>query len=95
MPTPLTHTQKNELKARAQRLEPVIKLGQGGITPAFLQSLNEALDRHGLVKVKFVAFKEEKKLLVPQMVEQTQSYLIMRVGNVAVFYREPLDKAAE
>jgi RNA-binding protein len=95
MPTPLTHAQKNELKARAQRLEPVIKLGQGGITPAFLQSLNEALDLHGLVKVKFVAFKEEKKILVPQMVEQTQSHLIMRVGNVAVLYREPIDKASE
>ncbi|MES2572958.1 MAG: YhbY family RNA-binding protein [Verrucomicrobiota bacterium] len=95
MPTPLTHAQKNDLKARAQRLEPVIKLGQGGISPAFIQSLNEALDQHHLVKVKFVAFKEEKKILVPQIVEQTQSHLIMRVGNVAVFYREQPEADSE
>ena len=95
MPIPLTHAQKNELKARAQRLEPVLKLGQGGITPAFIKSLHEALRQHGLVKIKFVAFKEEKKTLTPQLAEQTDSHLIMRVGNVAVFYREKPETEGE
>jgi RNA-binding protein len=39
------------------------------------------------VKVRFTDFKDEKKTLAPQIAEQSGSTLIMRVGNVAVFYR--------
>ncbi len=83
----LTNTEKRDLKARAQRLEPVVKLGHGGMSEAFLQSLDTALTQHGLVKMKFSDHKEEKKTLIPQMAEHTGSALVMQVGNVAVFYR--------
>lgn len=83
----LTNTEKRDLKARAQRLEPVVKLGHGGMSEAFLQSLDTALTQHGLVKMKFSDHKEEKKTLIPQMAERTSSALVMQVGNVAVFYR--------
>jgi len=85
--TPLTNAKKRQLKARAQKLEPVLKIGHGGVTPAFLASLEEALNTHELVKVRFADFKEEKKTLAPQIAEQSGSELIMRVGNVAVYYR--------
>lgn len=87
MPTSLTNAQKRDLKARAQRLEPILKVGHGGLSPAFLKSLNEALAHHELVKVKFSDFKEEKKTLTPKMAEESRSELIMRVGNVVVLYR--------
>jgi len=83
----LTNSEKRDLKARAQRLEPVVKLGHGGMSEAFLQSLDTALTQHGLVKMKFSDHKEEKKTLIPQMAERTSSALVMQVGNVAVFYR--------
>ena len=85
--TPLTNAKKRQLKARAQKLEPVLKIGHGGVTPAFLASLDEALKTHELVKVRFADFKAEKKALAPVIAEQSSSKLIMRVGNVAVFYR--------
>ena len=85
--TPLTNAKKRQLKARAQKLEPVLKIGHGGVTPAFLASLDEALNTHELVKVRFVDFKEEKKALAPRIAEQSSSELIVRVGNVTVFYR--------
>lgn len=87
MSIPLTNAEKRDLKSRAQLLDPILKLGHGGMSPSFLKSLDEALSRHGLVKIKFTDFKEEKKTLVPQIAEHTGSHLIMRVGNVAVFYR--------
>jgi RNA-binding protein len=85
--TPLTNAKKRQLKARAQKLEPVLKIGRGGVTPAFLASLGEALNRHELVKIRFTDFKEEKKTLAPLIAERTGSELITRVGNVAVFFR--------
>jgi RNA-binding protein len=87
MPNPLSNAEKRELKARAQRLEPAIRLGHAGVSDSFLKGLDEALTRHGLVKVKFTDFKEEKKALAPQIAEKTGSVLIMRVGNVAVYFR--------
>lgn len=87
MSSPLTNAQKRDLKARAQKLEPVVKLGHGGMSPAFLQSLDQALAQHGLVKMKFTDFKEERKTLAPQIAAETRSELVMQVGNVAVFFR--------
>jgi RNA-binding protein len=85
--TTLTNAQKRDLKARAQKLEPVVKLGHGGMSPAFLQSLDQALTQHGLVKMKFSDFKEERKTLAPRIAQETRSELVMKVGNVAVFFR--------
>ena len=83
----LTGAEKRTLKARSQRLEPIVKLGHGGMSDAFLKSLDEALTVHGLVKMKFTDFKEERKTLAPEIAEKTGSALIMQVGNVVVFYR--------
>jgi RNA-binding protein len=87
MAEPLTSAEKRDLRARAQRLEAVVKLGHGGMSDAFLSGLNEALSKHGLVKMKFSDHKEEKKTLAPQIAERTGSTLVAQVGNVAVFYR--------
>jgi RNA-binding protein len=65
----------------------VVKLGHAGLTPAFLQSLDQALTQHGLVKMKFTDFKEERKELAPRIAEETKSELVAQVGNVAVFFR--------
>ena len=87
MPIPLTNAQKRDLKARAQRLDATVRIGHGGVSEAFLTALDEALTMRELVKVKFADFKEEKKTLAPEIAEKSGSELIMRVGNVAVFYR--------
>lgn len=78
---------KRTLKARAQLLEPMLKVGHAGVTEAFLASLDEALTTHGLVKIKFSDHKEEKKTLTPEIATKSGSEVIMRVGNVAVFFR--------
>jgi len=83
----LTGRQLSFLKGRGQLLEPILKVGHAGLSDAFVASLNQALDDHELVKVKFSDLKEEKKTLTPVMVEKTRSRLILRVGNVAVLYR--------
>ncbi len=83
----LTNTQIRSLKAEAQRLKPILKLGKDGVSPPFLAALEEALKHHPLVKVKFEYFKEQKKELSLQLAERTGSHLITRVGHVVVLYR--------
>ena len=84
----LTNAEKRTLKAAAQRLEPLLRVGKNGLSEAFIKSLDEELVRRELVKIKFADFKEQKKELAPQVAEKTASHLIMRVGNVAVYYRK-------
>jgi RNA-binding protein len=83
----LTGAQKRVLRSRAQLLEAVIRIGQGGVTAAVLKSLDSALTQHELVKVRFADFKKERKTLAVQLAEATSSALIQQVGNVVVFFR--------
>ena len=84
---PLSNAQLRNLKAKAQHLEPMLKLGKAGMTEGFVRSVMEALAQHELVKIKFVEFKDQKKELAPQLAEKTASHLIMRVGNVMVLHQ--------
>jgi RNA-binding protein len=84
---PLSNPDKRALKARAQHLEPMVKVGHAGVSEGFLRSLDAALVQHELVKIKFTDFKEQKHELVPQIAEKTGSSVVAQVGNVAVFYR--------
>lgn len=87
MPDPLTNAEKRALKARAQHLEPLVRLGHNGVSEAFVRTLDEALAIHGLVKVRFAAFKDQKKTFAPEIAARTGSELIARIGNVAVYFR--------
>jgi RNA-binding protein len=81
----------SKLKGLAQRLNAQLVLGKAGATDGFIQSLNAALAQHELVKIKFAAFKDERKTLAPQLAEKTGSHLVWIVGHVAVFYRQQPD----
>ncbi len=91
----LTNKQIRDLKARAQRLKPTIKLGKDGMSAGFLAALDQDLAHRELVKVKFDECKEQKKELAPQLAEKTSSLLVTRVGNVAVLFRPKPAEAGE
>ncbi len=84
----LTNAQIRALKARAQRLKAILKIGKEGMSPQFLAALDDALKHHELVKVRFDDFKDQKKELSPQLAEKSGSHLVTRVGNVVVLYRQ-------
>jgi len=83
-----------ELKSRAQMLEPLVRVSHEGLTAGLLKALNDALNVHGLVKVRFVALKEQKKTLARELEEQTHSKLVLQVGHTATYFRTPKKAAA-
>ena len=89
---PLSNRETRELKARAQHLEAVLKLGKAGVTEGFIKSLDQVLKDHELVKVKLADFKDQRKEIAPQLAEKTGSHLVALVGHVIVLYR-PKPKA--
>ncbi|MDD3902399.1 MAG: YhbY family RNA-binding protein [Sphaerochaeta sp.] len=80
------------LKAQAQEYKPVVMVGKGGVDARIITALNEALASHELVKVKFQAFKDEKRTLSEDLATQTGSELVSIIGFIATFYRESEDR---
>ena len=79
------------LKARAQSLKPMLKVGKDGLSPAFIKAVDDTLAHHDLVKVKFEEFKEQKKELGPKLAQSVSANLIMAVGHVVVLFRRKRD----
>jgi RNA-binding protein len=67
--------------------KPLIKLGKAGASPEFLAELEKLLDLHGLVKLRFEGFKDERKTLSKELAEKTGAILVQQVGHTAVYYR--------
>jgi len=79
----------SELKARSQKLKPVVHVGHEGITDALISALDQALTDHGLVKVRFTDHKSERKQLASDLATQTNSRRILLVGHTVTLYRTP------
>ena len=84
-----------ELKARAQLLKPLIRVSHEGLTQKLIAALNQALDQHELVKIKFMAMKDQKKVLAKALGVQTEATVVQQVGHTATFWRARKKVAAE
>ena len=80
--------QRRALRAQAHALKPVLQVGQAGITPAVVNGLREALLGQELLKVRFVAHKEERKQIAADLAVAAGCELVGLVGAVAIYYRE-------
>jgi RNA-binding protein len=84
----LTERQKKFLRREAHNLNPVVTLGDKGITPALIKELNTALEHHELIKVKVRAGdRDSRDQAVAELTTKTDAILISRVGNIAAMYR--------
>jgi RNA-binding protein len=91
---PLTSYQAKYLRGRAHSLKPVVFVGQKGITASLLASLQEALNAHELIKVKFVDFKDRrmKADCLAEIQRQTGSRLAGSIGHTAILFRPHPDQ---
>jgi RNA-binding protein len=85
--------QKRFLRGLAHSLKPVVFVGQKGVTGTLTGALDEALDHHELVKVKFIEFKEkeQKRSLIRQIEASVACQMVGVVGHTAIFYRRQSD----
>jgi RNA-binding protein len=84
----LTTHQKRYLRGIAHALDPVIMVGQKGITPSLLKEFDGALTHHELVKVKLAdADRDDREETIEALRESSKSELVQMIGRVACFYR--------
>lgn len=92
---PLTKQQIAELKARAHHLNPVVMIGQKGLTEAVIQEADTALRAHELIKVRvFGDDREERIVICDELVRALDAHLVQHIGKLLVLYRERQDDEA-
>ncbi len=50
---PLKGSDRKYLRGLAHNLKPVVHIGKAGLAPSVLTAIDEALDHHELIKIRF------------------------------------------
>jgi RNA-binding protein len=90
----LSEKQKKHLRRLAHPLNPIVMLGNAGLTDAVVAELDRALTDHELVKVTArVGDRDARNGALATLASRTTSELVQRIGHVGVFYRRRADLA--
>ncbi len=87
----MTSAQKKHLRGLAHRLDPVVRIGSSGLTESLFDELDQALESHELIKVKFVDWKDQKRQLSGDICGRLGCEEVGKIGHVMVFFRRARD----
>ena len=80
------------LRARAHHLNPVVMVGQHGLTEAVIRETETALRAHELIKVRVLGDERDERLLIgEEWCAATGAQLVQHIGKLLVLYRERPD----
>jgi RNA-binding protein len=87
--TALKGFQRRFLRARAHGLDPVVLVGQRGVTEEVLESIHMALLRHELIKLRFIEgkAKDQKAAMAESIVAATGCALVGTIGHTLILFR--------
>ena len=78
-----------ELKARAHHLNPVVMVGQQGLTEAVIKETDAALSAHELIKVRVAGDDRAERVAVAEaLCAATGAFLVQHIGKLLVLWRE-------
>jgi putative YhbY family RNA-binding protein len=92
----LSSAQRRALKARAHHLQPVVMIGDAGLTPSVTQEIEIALKSHELIKIRVLGDDREVRAALFQAIcTQLDAASVQHIGKILVIYRpRPEDAGA-
>lgn len=85
-----------ELKARAHHLNPVVMVGQKGLTDAVIAETQQALHAHELIKVRvFGDDRMERIAICEALCAATGAQLVQHIGKLLVLFRRRTEDDAD
>jgi putative YhbY family RNA-binding protein len=92
----LTPAERSALRAEAHGLNPVVMIGEAGLTPAVMKEISSSLDAHGLIKVRvFGDEREERVAIYEQICEELGAAPVQHIGKLLVLYRPKKEAVKE
>ena len=90
----LTIAQRKEHRAQAHHLNPVVMIGNDGLTPAVKKEADAALKAHGLIKIRvFADDRAEREAMFQELADQLNAAPIQHIGKLLVLWRPQPDKS--
>ncbi|MGX7107726.1 YhbY family RNA-binding protein [Hutsoniella sourekii] len=84
----LSKAQKKYLRKVSHQERPLFQIGKQGLTEAFRQQLESAIDKRELIKITLLQNSDEEVNEVAQVIADDLDCLIVQtIGSTAVFYR--------
>ena len=92
MPVSLTPRERAHLKGRAHALEPIVQVGQGGLSEAVAAELDRALTAHELIKVRINGTdRQQRQATAEAICARTGAAAVQQVGKIVVLWRPKPD----
>jgi putative YhbY family RNA-binding protein len=90
----LTPAQRRQQRGLAHHLDPVVAVGQDGLTPAVLKEADAALRAHGLIKIRvFSEDRAAREVLLAGLADQLSAAPVQHIGKLLVLWRPQPAKA--
>jgi RNA-binding protein len=84
----LTPAQRKVHRAEAHHLDPVVRVGGDGLTPAVKKEINAALKAHGLIKVRvFSDDRVAREDMLRTLADELDAAPIQHIGKLLVLWR--------
>lgn len=84
----LSQKQKKHLKGLAHSLSPVVLIGKEGLSSGIIQTINDELLNHELIKVKIGNTSGlEKHSTCSAITDQTEGALVQLIGKTIILYK--------
>ena len=88
----LTGKQRSYLKSLAHNLDPILIIGKGGVTDNTIKQLNDALEKHELIKIKILNNNmEDPKHVQERILEVLKAEFVQFIGSKFTIYRASKD----
>jgi RNA-binding protein len=90
---PLTSKHRRYLKGLAHALEPVVRVGQRGVTPAVVEETKKSLEAHELIKIRVEGDDSgSRRTLAEALASATDAEIAGTIGKLAILYRPRPEK---
>ena len=92
----LTTGDRRALRARAHALDPVVLLGNEGLTAAVLREIGRGLDAHELIKVRMAGEdRDARSDTLRRVCEELGATAVQHIGKILVIYRQRAEPAVK
>jgi len=92
----LTPAERSALRAEAHGLNPVVMIGEAGLTESVVKEISASLDAHGLIKVRvFGDDREARVAMYEQICEELDAAPVQHIGKLLVLYRPKKEAVKE
>ena len=86
---PLSSKERADLRAEAHHLSPTVHVGHQGVTEALVQSLDDALRTHELVKIALNRSADvNPKEMAGELAERVGADVVQVIGKTVTLFRE-------